>query len=124
MTKTKCLRSNYYDTTNNTINSYCQRRKCKQPNSSLQAAHHSLYGLCPGTVTSLSVGFASPVNGTIENPDSGTMVNDDVGFTGDGAGVETLSGAASGVVTKVGVSTGGGMRGTPLVRLEYRVVVT
>jgi hypothetical protein len=109
------------------IQSILIARTCKQPNSSIPTSHkpiHSLYGLCPGTVTSLSVGFASPVNGTIENPDSGTMVNDDVGFTGDGAGVETLSGAASGVVTKVGVSTGGGMRGTPLVRLEYRVVVT
>jgi hypothetical protein len=108
------------------------------------------------------VGFASPVNGTIENPLSGTMVNDDLGFAGggDGAGIETLfagggggggagvgmlcgcgleagargvttglgisvvGGAACGVVTKVGVSTGGGTRGTPLVRLAYRVVVT
>jgi hypothetical protein len=72
-----------------------------------------------------AVGCGWNLNGTIENPDSGTMVNDDFG-AGVVAGVGNclVGGSARGVAMKVGVSTGGGLRGTPLVRLACRVVVT
>jgi hypothetical protein len=81
----------------------------------------------------------------MENPDSGTMAKDDLaldladGSAGDeaGGGIEAgergvvaglgngvVGGLARGVVAGVGVSSGGGRRGMPLVRLVYRVVVT
>jgi hypothetical protein len=109
-----------------------------------------------GAGAPFAVGFASPVNGTIEKPVSGTMEKDDLdsfadgeaGATellGDGAGDETICGdglgmGARGVVAGCGVGGAGttrgvvagvgifaelcGLRGTPLVRPVYRVVVT